>query len=508
MSTGKTLPLWDSLSAFNDANFVAALPPADADVVVVGAGVAGLSIALCCAQEGRGVLVIDRQGAGEGESLRTTAHLASALDDRFHKLAQWHGHDGARGAAESHAGAIDWIEDLCSATPDGCGFKRVPAYLFAHDGDVKPLRREFDAAAEAGLDVAWIDNGIPGLPRLGPALRYGHQARVDMGRYLRALAEACRQHGVRFARGNATQAQGGARPTLVVDDRTLHANVLAIASNVPFHERVAVHTKQAAYRTYVIAGPYEGTAVPDALLWDDGDPYHYVRLAESGDGTRMLVVGGEDHKTGQDHDAARYVHLQEWARRHLPGASQFTHAWSGQVLEPADGLAFIGADPGGEENVYVVTGDSGNGVTHGTLGGLIIADLVVGRPNRWAALYDPQRMQLRAPGGWLAENANVALQYRDWLEGGDIGDADALSPGQGAVVRHGIHRVAVYRSGDGAMHAHSARCPHLGCAVRWNAQEKSWDCPCHGSRFEAATGAVLNGPASAPLSPWPRMPSR
>lgn len=504
MSTARTLPLWSSLTAFNSANFAAALPPGDADVVVVGAGVAGLSVALCCAQEGRDVLVVDRQGAGEGESLRTTAHLACALDDRFYKLAQWHGKDGARGAVESHAEAIDWIEDLCAATPDGCGFRRVPGYLFAHNVDVEPLRKEFDAAAEAGLDVAWLDNGIPGLPKLGPAIRYGHQARVDMGRYLLALAQACRRHGVRFARGNATQAEGGVRPVVTIEGRAMHANVAVLATNVPFHERVAVHTKQAPYRTYVVAGPYDGDAVPDALVWDDGDPYHYVRLAETEDGGRVLIVGGEDHKTGQDHDPTAYVRLQEWARRHLPGSREFTHAWSGQVLEPADGLAFIGADPGGEENLYVVTGDSGNGVTHGTLGGLIIADLIVGRPNRWAALYDPQRKQLRAPGGWLAENANVALQYRDWLEGGDVKDVEALAPGQGAVVRHGIHRVAVYRAGDGTVHAHSARCPHLGCAVRWSPQEKSWDCPCHGSRFDAATGEVLNGPASAPLSPWPK----
>ena len=508
MSTARTLPFWQPLTPFNAAHFSRAIPPGDADIVVVGAGVAGLTTALCCAQEGRRVWVIDRQGAGEGETLRTTAHLASAIDDRFKKLAQWHGKDGARAAVESHAEAIDWIEDICSSTPDRCGFQRVPAYLFSYDGKLDRLKEELEAAAEAGLDVSWQEQGIPGLSHLGPALRYEHQGRVDMGRYLRTLAEACRANGVRFVLGEVTAVKGGERPELTVDGNTVHASAVVLATNVPFHERVAVHTKQAPYRTYVVAGPVDEGTLPDALIWDNGDPYHYVRLAEDEEGGRVAIVGGEDHKTGQDHDPGAYVRLQDWAREKLPGTSTFTYDWSGQVLEPADGLAFIGADPGDEKNVYVVTGDSGNGVTHGTLGGLIITDLIVGRPNRWAALYDPQRKQLRSPGGWLHENANVALQYRDWLAGGDVKDAELLAPGEGAVVRHGIHRVAVYRTAEGELHAHSARCPHLGCSVRWSPQEKSWDCPCHGSRFEAVTGRVLNGPASEPLAPWPRAASR
>lgn len=507
MSTAKTLPIWSAATGFTRTRFSTAAPTQLQDTVVVGAGVAGLVTALCLARDGRRVLVVDRQGLGEGESLRTTAHLASALDDRFYNLARWHGKDGARLAAESHAAAIDWIEQFVAQAPGRCGFRRVPGYLFSHDGNTERLQKECEAADEAGLTVAYVSQGIPGLPALGPALRFDHQARIAMDRYLLALGEACDALGVHFMRGDVTRIEGGSVPVFVDGTgASWQANAIVVATNVPFHERVAIHTKQAAYRSYVVAGSVDQDALPDALLWDDGDPYHYVRLAEGPDGQGMLVVvGGEDHKTGQDDDPTAFARLQEWTRNHLPGVGSFSHGWSGQIIEPADGLAFIGADPGGEENVYVVTGDSGNGVTHGTLAGLLLTDLIMGRPNSWSGLYDPRRKLVQSAGGWLRENANVALQYRDWLSGGGLPALDGLARGEGGILRHGIHRIAAYRNGDGEVSTFSARCPHLGCAVRWSPQEKSWDCPCHGSRFDAQTGVVLNGPATDPLAPfaWP-----
>ena len=502
MGTGTTHPPWTLPGRSTAAWIGNEASRSSHEVLVVGAGVAGLVTALLAARDGRRVLVVDRQGVGQGESGRSTAHLASALDDRYYHLVDWHGDDGARLAAESHAAAIDWIETFAGER-GGLSFRRVPGYLFAHDGDVDRLAKERDAARAAGLEVD-LEQAIPGLPTLGPALRFERQARIDMGEYLQALAQACEEAGVRFHRAGAVGVEGGAPARVALrDGGELQAAAVVLATNVPFHERIPIHTKQAPYRTYVVAGRIEPGALPDALIWDDGDPYHYIRLADDREGGGMLVlVGGEDHKTGQDDDPTAYVRLQEWARKHLPGIGKFTHGWSGQVLEPADGLAFIGADPGGEENVYVVTGDSGNGVTHGTLAGLLLRDLVAGRENAWAGLYDPARKQSRSPLGWLRENANVALQYRDWLAPGDAAKVEALARREGAIVRSGLHRVAVYREGEGGLVAFSARCPHLGCSVRWSPQEKSWDCPCHGSRFDARTGEVLNGPANAPLERW------
>ena len=222
------------------------------------------------------------------------------------------------------------------------------------------------------------------------------------------------------------------------------------------------------------------------------------RVDDEDDGRSWLLVGGGDHKTGQDHGGAAFDAMLEWARRRVPGAGAPEWSWSGQVLEPVDGLGFIGQDPGGKENVYVVTGDSGNGLTHGTIAADVIPALVFGGDDPYAGLYAPRRKPIRALGTWLAENANVAAQYRDWVAPGEL---RALDPPCGTVVRQGVHRIAVSRAADGALHGFSAICPHLGCIVRWNEVEGTWDCPCHGSRFDACDGHVLNGPAASGLDP-------
>ena len=503
MSTARTIPVWPPLEDATRDWFDTRPPRTSQDVVVVGAGIAGLTTALCLLREGRGVLVIDKAGIGAGETMRTSAHLASALDDRFALLARTHGEDGARLAAASHAAAIDWIEDLAAGAAD-CGFRRVPGYLFSHDGDTTCLEREQQAAADAGLEVSWREAGDDGLPPgLGPAVRFAHQARIEIGAYLLALAGEVRDAGGRFLRAEIVAIKGGAEPELELSNGTkVRARAVVAAGNVPFHETGATYLKQAPYRTYVVAGTVAAGTLPDALYWDDGDPYHYVRLRETADPSRMQVlVGGEDHKTGQDDDPEAYVRLQAWTRERLPMVGDFREAWSGQVIEPVDGLAYIGADPD-SENVWLITGDSGNGLTHGTLGALLVTDLVQGRDNPWRGLYDPARKPVRAGGEWLRENANAALQFRDWVRPGEVKDPGAITPGTGAVLRRGVHRVAVYRAGDGSLHAHNARCTHLGCVVHWSSEEKSWDCPCHGSRFDARTGAILNGPASEPLAPF------
>ncbi len=501
MSSARTIPVWAPVGDATASWFQEQPAGAAHDVIVVGAGIAGLTTAACLLREGRQVLVVDRGGVGAGETLRTTAHLASALDDRFPLLQRHHGADGARLAAASHAAAIDWIEALSAEAPD-CGFRRVPGYLFSHTGDDAGLRKEMQAARESGLEVEWVEAGQVLPAALGPALRFARQARVDAGGYLLALAREVRDAGGRFLRAHVHRITGGDTPQVHLDDGTvLQARAVVAAGNVPFHGTTATFPKQAPYRTYVVAGRVPAGAVPDALIWDDADPYHYVRLRETDDAQWMeILVGGEDHKTGQDDDPEAYVRLQAWTRERFPLVEGFHAAWSGQVLEPVDGLAFIGADPH-HRNVWLITGDSGNGMTHGTLGGLLVCDLVQGRDNPWSDLYDPARQPVRAGGEWLRENVNAVLQYRDWVRPAQLSGVEQIAAGTGAVLRRGLRRIAVYRAGDGSLHAHDARCTHMGCVVRWSGEEKSWDCPCHGSRFDARTGAVLNGPANVPLPP-------
>jgi Rieske Fe-S protein len=213
----------------------------------------------------------------------------------------------------------------------------------------------------------------------------------------------------------------------------------------------------------------------------------------------IAIVGGEDHKAGQASDAEeRFARLEAWTREHIPAARETEFRWSGQVMETQDGLAFIGRNPLDAGNVYVATGDSGMGMTHGTIAGILIGDLVAGRENPWAALYDPSRIRAGAAADFLKENLNVAAQYASWVTGGDVGSVDDIAPNTGAVVREGAMKVAVFRDEAGELHRYSAVCPHLGCIVAWNAAASTWDCPCHGSRFDSR-GTVINGPANVDL---------
>ena len=214
-----------------------------------------------------------------------------------------------------------------------------------------------------------------------------------------------------------------------------------------------------------------------------------------------MIVGGEDHKTGEADDGeARYARLEEWARARFPVSGRVRSQWSGQVLETNDGLAFIGRNPLDGPNVYIATGDSGQGMTHGTIAGILLTDLIVGRHNPWVSLYDPARISLRAAERFLTENANVAWQYGAWVTGGDVASVNEIAPGQGAVVRRGLTKVAAYRDEGGIVHECSAICPHLGCIVEWNRNESTWDCPCHGSRYDKQ-GHVICGPANSDLAP-------
>lgn len=215
----------------------------------------------------------------------------------------------------------------------------------------------------------------------------------------------------------------------------------------------------------------------------------------------VLIVGGEDHKSGQAEDAfRRFDRLENWARERFPAIEGIEYHWSGKVMETVDGLAFIGRNPMDKDNVYIATGDSGMGMTHGTIAGMLISDLILGKENPWAELYDPSRKTLRALGDFARENLNVARQYGSWVTPGEVSSVEEVLPGEGAVIRHGLTKAAVHRDTSGRLIVRSAVCSHLGCIVSWNPSAKMWDCPCHGSQF-APDGKVINGPAIKDLPP-------
>lgn len=478
---------------------------ASTEVCIVGAGIAGLTTAYLLARQGRRVIVLERGTLAGGESGRTTAHLVSALDDRYVELERLHGADGARLAAASHAAAIDAIEGIVADEHIDCGFRRLDGYLFAPPGEpVQLLEDELAAARRAGLvGVRFVDRApIAGFDT-GPCLCFPNQGQFHPLKYLAALADGILQHGGHLHTGTGVAAVAGGETATVTTAAglTVKARAVVVATNTPINDRVVIHTKQAAYRSYVIGVAVPRGTVTPALFWDTPDPYHYVRIAEAISETdELLIVGGEDHKTGQADDGeARFARLEAWARERFPAAGELRYRWSGQIIEPVDSLAFIGRNPGDDDNIFVATGDSGTGMTHGTIAGLLLSDLITGRPNPWEKLYDPGRISLRAAGDFARENLNVVRQYSEWLGRGDADSVTQIHLGEGAVIRDGLHLVAVYRDADGELHRRDARCPHLGCVVGWNGTERTWDCPCHGSRFDAH-GRVINGPAGADLA--------
>jgi glycine/D-amino acid oxidase-like deaminating enzyme/nitrite reductase/ring-hydroxylating ferredoxin subunit len=470
-----------------------------ADVCVVGAGIAGMTTAYLLASEGKAVVVLDDGAIGGGMTGRTTAHLVNALDDRFFELERLHGEKGSRLAAESHSAAINLIESVVSTERIDCDFARLDGYLFVPPGEsLDILDRELEAGRRAGLNLEKVERA-PLSYNTGPALRFPNQGQFHPLKYLASLAKAIEAKGGRIFSGSHAKKIAGGQPAEVTCSNGTHltAGSVVVATNTPVNDLFAIHTKQAAYQTYVIAARIPRGSVTKALFWDTPNPYHYVRLQEL-DSFDLLIVGGEDHKTGQQDDAeARFANLERWTRERFP-VNDVMYRWSGEVMEPVDALAFIGKNPLDKDNVYMATGDSGNGMTHGTIAGILITDLIMGRENEWAELYDPTRKTLRALPSFLKENLNVAAQFADLVTPGEIDSAAELQPGTGAIIRRGPLKIAAYRDESGQVHELSAICRHLGCVVDWNSLEKTWDCPCHGSRYDAR-GKVIQGPANSDL---------
>lgn len=502
--SGQSVSLW--MTTAEVPHYTALNEDANADVCIIGAGIAGLSVAYQLARNGRAVIVLDDGPVGDGETARTTAHLSNEIDDSYLEIERLHGPRGAQLAFESHTAAINEIERIAQDESIECDFERLDGYLFLSPSEEeKFLDDELAAARRAGHKAAEkVERAPLSFFDSGPALRFPQQGQFHILKYLAGLARAVEKYGGRIHNGThavkiSTESDVVARVE-VDGGYEITCQSVVVATNSPFNDLVTMHTKQAAYRTYVIGLSVQSGSIPRHLYWDTGDPYHYVRLQSISDENDVLIVGGEDHKTGQEDDAEeRYARLEAWARERFVPAGEVLFRWSGQVIEPIDGLAFIGRNPADSPNVFIATGDSGMGITHGTIAGLLIRDLIMGYENEWATLYNPARKTVRAAGEFLRESGNMAAQYADWLTGGDVESADSIPAGEGAVVRRGLTKIACFRDEQGVLHEKSAVCTHLGCIVHWNSGEKTWDCPCHGSRFDA-TGQVVNGPASNNLA--------
>lgn len=474
-----------------------------ADTVVVGSGIAGLSTAYELICRGQKVIVLDRGRIAGGMTARTSAHLTAQSDDGFKTVTDVRGLDGSKTFYQSHAAAIDRIEAIAQDERIECHFRRVNGYLFPAMGKdpAEELTPEYEATKKVGMPIE-RHTGLPfkGLEK-AKCLRYPNLATFHPLRYLRGVAGAIEKRGgLLFADSAVTEVveKDGVVTVRTANNCSVEAANAVIATNSPINDRFALHTKLAPYRTYAMAFTIERDSIEDALYWDTLDPYHYVRLERGRGSTQYLIVGGGDHKTGEADDGwARFEGIESWIRGLLPKLGNSTHRWSGQTLDPVDYSAYSGRNPG-NDHIFVHTGDSGQGLTHGVAGSLLLSRLIIGESCPWESFYDPGRVTLSGTKNFIAENITAVKNFAEYIAPGELKSVDELQPGKGAIIREGLRKVAAFRDESGKLHRVSAACTHVGCHLHWNSLEQCWDCPCHGSHF-AIDGTPLHAPAVAPL---------
>ena len=500
--------IWDLTAAVPD---IPPSPlPSTVGICVIGAGISGLTTAYELLRAGHDVLVLDDGPIGGGETGRTTAHLATSFDDEYHQVERVLGEASSRLLGEAFRAGVDAVERIVRDEQIDCDFARLDGWWVpSSDEAPKRLQQECDAARRAGFsEVELVDDHPLSKHFPGTALRFPQQGQFHILRYMAGLAKAIQARGGHIITSAHVETVDDATDEAdqcvvhLADGRAVRAAHVVVATNSPIIDRVTMHTKQAPYRTYVIGARVTRGSVPIGLFWDTDKPYHYLRLLKGpipdGD-TDVLIVGGEDHKTGQsDDESSAFERLEAWTRERF-SVQGIEAQWSGQVMEPVDYVAYIGRNPG-NRRLWIVTGDSGNGMTHGTIAGLLLPALIAGHQHAWEELFSPSRITLSPTTAvqFAKETLNVAAQYADLVTGGDVSDVNEIPVGEGRIIRQGMQKLAVFRAAGGGVTVKSAVCPHLGCIVDWNDAEKSWDCPCHGSRF-ATDGAVLNGPSPMPL---------
>ena len=470
------------------------------DVVIIGCGISGLTAALLLKKAGRTVAVIDKASVGSGESGHTTAHITELIDSGYHELISHFGENGARMARESSRAAIDQIARNVHEHGIDCYFSRVPAYIYCESKKQRQeLERELEALHRVGIKSAKLVQDVPLPFRTFAGVRVPDQAQFHPALYYKGLAEAIERDGCSiFENTFARNVSDGNLCSVDTDRGDIRARRVLVLTDTPMSTRFLMHTKIANYRTYALAATYTESVAP-GLFWDTADPYHYTRTQEMPDGTSLLIIGGEDHKTGMKRDTNEsFDKLERWSRERFSIRNVRYH-WSGQIVEPVDGLPFIGRSPL-SRNVYLATGYSGNGMTFGTLAGMILSDQVLEQENSWSALYDASRVKVFGSATtFVSENKDFPLcLFRDRVSPPEVTSLEEIPSAEGRIAKVNGERLAVFRDSRGELHAVSPACTHLGCHVRFNKAEESWDCPCHGSRF-GINGEVLHGPAVSAL---------
>jgi len=473
------------------------------DVVVIGGGITGLTAAYYLKQAGKRVCVLERGRIGSGDTRSTTAHLTAVTDLRPAELTKTFGAEQAKLVWRGGIEAIRSIEETARELEMDCQFRRVPGFLHAsltsEKNETRRLKSEAEAARELGADARYVER-TPIVEK--PGVCFSNQAKFHPLAYLAGLAKSIPDgKSAIYERSEVTEVTSDPLAVKVGRhkiecDYVIVATHVPIVGKTPLVSATLLQTKLYSYSSYVIRATMPKGTCPEVLLWDTSDPYFYLRVDRS-PRQDYVIFGGEDHKTGQESSASeRFAALEQELQKIMP-AAKVDRRWSGQVVETNDGLPFIGETTKGQ---FVATGFAGNGMTFGTLAGRMACDAALGRKNPWQELFRVDRKKLR--GGtldYVTENVDFPYYFvRDRLKC-HSDSTRSIKRGAGEVINQDGQSVACSRDDNGQLHTVSAVCTHLGCLVHWNNAERTWDCPCHGSRFDP-DGAVLAGPAETPLA--------
>ena len=444
------------------------------DVAIIGGGITGLTAALQLARAGKRVAVLELLTVGAGSTGDSTGHLTACLDSSYEELIACFGKDEARLVAQSSMGAIDFIERTVAELNIDCDFAHIPGFRFSQSAaGTIGLKREAKLTRMVGLETSY--SSVAPLPMVVKGvLRFENQAQFDAPRYCQALAAALPQYGAAVYGDTLVESVEDGDPCVIrAAGQVVKARAVIMATHIPFNRVLSLQNQLKAYTSYTLAFQLDDQSFPDGLFWDTEEPYHYIRRVTDNN-RQLLLVGGMDHSTGKVRNTDKnFDTLETYARKNFAVRS-VEYRGSGQVFVAADGLPYIGHLPG-MTNVQVATGFSGTGLTFGTVAGMLMADIILDRPNAYRELYRPSRMK-------PAASANV-------------------SSGEGRVVEVDGEKLALYRDQHSVLHVFSAACTHMGCIVHWNKAAQSWDCPCHGGRYRS-TGEVLCAPPTQALRQW------
>jgi glycine/D-amino acid oxidase-like deaminating enzyme/nitrite reductase/ring-hydroxylating ferredoxin subunit len=484
----KTESLW--LATSSPTDFMPLQIDIEADVAIIGAGIAGIVTGYQLSQRGHKVAVLEANRVGAGVTGYTTAKVTSGHRNRYSQIKQAAGAEYARAYAEANEFGVEWI----SRSDVECDKRTKAMLVFAEDDQqLEDLRQEFELVQSLGLPVSWQEQADLPFPTVG-AIRYANQLEFHPHKFVRGLADAIRDKGGEVYELTRVLEVEEAEPCIVTTDRgSVRAKHVVVASNYPVYDPSLFFARVAPYRDYAVAAKVRGP-LPEDMSIGIGEESMAFRTHPTEDG-ELLIVSGESHKVGQQDTAEAFLRLEEYTRLHFDVES-IPYQWSTQDGSTPDHMPYIGKISPRAKYAFVITGFGAWGMSTSAYAGRIVADLIENKPNPWADKFDPNRLKgFESIKEVVKENLNVAKRFfgDKMTDTEDIDLAD-LRPGQAAILKAGGEKVAAFRDEQGTLHTVSPICTHLGCDVTWNSAERSWDCPCHGSRFDK-DGNVIQGPA-------------